>query len=107
LNISYLNLRPPPFSFMSPSPNPGMVLAGIIFPLTYMCTQYLYYTHSPTPFPHLLRQDLFCTPVLWFCKRKNITSLFKIALRGRDQEDHGLKPAQANSSWDLSTKYPI
>jgi hypothetical protein len=25
---------------------------------------------------------------------------------GGDQEDHGLKPAQANSSWLLSQKYP-
>jgi hypothetical protein len=26
---------------------------------------------------------------------------------GRDQEDHGLKPAQANSSQDLISKKPI
>jgi hypothetical protein len=25
---------------------------------------------------------------------------------GRDQEDHGLKPAQANSSWDSTSKKP-
>jgi hypothetical protein len=28
-------------------------------------------------------------------------------LGGRDQEDHGLKPAQASSSWDLISKKPI
>jgi hypothetical protein len=65
---------------------------GLIFPLTYMCTQHLYHIHPPTPFPYLLplptvtnpcpRQDLFYPPVLWFCKRKKKKRhfcLFKIA----------------------------
>jgi hypothetical protein len=30
-----------------------------------------------------------------------------LATQGRDQEDHGLKPARANSSWDLILKKPI
>jgi hypothetical protein len=57
---------------------------------TYMCAQYLHHIHPPTPFSHLLplplippphtRQDLFCPPVLWFCKRKKLHfCLFKIA----------------------------
>jgi hypothetical protein len=37
-----------------PPPSPGTVSAGIIFSFTYMYTQYLYHTHLPTPFPHLL-----------------------------------------------------
>jgi hypothetical protein len=28
-------------------------------------------------------------------------------LRGRDQEDHGLKPAWANNSWDSVSKIPM
>jgi hypothetical protein len=52
--------------------------------LTYMCTQYLHYIHSPRSFPHIisspsgtnpLRQDLFCPSVLQFCKRKKTTFL--------------------------------
>jgi hypothetical protein len=40
--------------YLLPSPVPGIISTGIIFPFTYMCTQYLYYIHSPTPFPHIL-----------------------------------------------------
>jgi hypothetical protein len=75
-----------------PSPRPGIVPTGIIFPLTYMCTQYMHHIHLLAPFPCLLtpptgtnlpRQDLFCPPVLWFCKRKKWQfCLFKIATQG-------------------------
>jgi hypothetical protein len=49
------------------------VSTGLIFPFTYMCTQYLHFIHLPTSFPHLLppptgtkllRQDLFSPLVL-------------------------------------------
>jgi hypothetical protein len=33
---------------------PGIVSAGYIFPLTFMCTQYLHYIHNPTLFPYHL-----------------------------------------------------
>jgi hypothetical protein len=55
------------------SPVPGVVSTGLIFPFTYLCTQYLHHIHLPTPFPYLLpapigtnapRKDLFCPPVL-------------------------------------------
>jgi hypothetical protein len=45
-----LNLPPPPF-FILPSPIPGTVPIDLIFPFTYMCTQYLHHIHLP-PFPH-------------------------------------------------------
>jgi hypothetical protein len=31
-------------------PIPGIVSASIIFPFTYMFTEYLYYIHAPCPF---------------------------------------------------------
>jgi hypothetical protein len=37
-----------------PPPIPGTVSTGLIFPFTYMCTQYLHHIHPPTPFPFLL-----------------------------------------------------
>jgi hypothetical protein len=38
-----------------PLPIPGVVSTGIIFPFTYMCTQYLHNIHPPMfTFPHLL-----------------------------------------------------
>jgi hypothetical protein len=40
----------------------GIVSTGIIFPFTYMCTQYLHYIHLPTPFPNLLPPTLI--PIL-------------------------------------------
>jgi hypothetical protein len=58
---------------------PETVSIGIIFSFTYMCTQYLYYIHPPYSLsPHSPssdwyqspRQDLFCTPILQFCKKK-------------------------------------
>jgi hypothetical protein len=58
----------------------GMVSAGIIFAFTYMFTHFLYRIHpptlfSPTPWYHrvvdtLPPQDLFCPPVVWFCRIK-------------------------------------
>jgi hypothetical protein len=78
-----LNSPPPPFSFVS-LPIPGTVSTGIIFAFTYMCTQYLHHIHSPIPFPYLLlvpphRQDLYCPPILRFCKRKKKKSLVLVA----------------------------
>jgi hypothetical protein len=52
--LSYLNSPPQSFSFISPPPIPGIVLTDLVFPFTYMCTQYLHYIHPPTPFPHIL-----------------------------------------------------
>jgi hypothetical protein len=34
-------------------PIPGIVSTGSIFPITYMCAQYLHYIHLYTPFHHL------------------------------------------------------
>jgi hypothetical protein len=82
-NIS--NSPPPPFSFISYPPIPGVVSTGIIFAFTYMYIQYLQYIHLPTPFLHILSpptstsppgRGLFCPPVLWFCKREKIDILF-------------------------------
>jgi hypothetical protein len=48
-DISHLNYSPPPpFSFIPPPHIPGIVSTEIIFPFTYMCTQYLYHIH-PSP----------------------------------------------------------
>jgi hypothetical protein len=91
-NISYLKspLHPSPLLFPS---IPGIVSTGINFFLfTYSYTQYLYHIQLPTHFLHLLpppigtnppRQDLFCPPVLWFCKRKEkMTFFFKATYTG-------------------------
>jgi hypothetical protein len=65
-----------PFTILLHIPLPPIVSSDIIFPFTYMCTQYLYHIHPPSQFPHLhppptgtipLRQDLFPPPILWFC----------------------------------------
>jgi hypothetical protein len=52
---------------------PGIVSTSLIFPFTYMCTQYLYYIHLPTPFPYLLPpshwyqpRDKTCSTPLFF-----------------------------------------
>jgi hypothetical protein len=76
-----------------PAPIPGIVSVNVIFTCTYMCTQYQHYIHPPTPTPHILptltstyppRQDLFCLPVLRFCKRKKKWHfcLSKISVQG-------------------------
>jgi hypothetical protein len=45
----------------SPPPIPAVVSTGLIFPFTYMHTQYLHYIHPPTPFLHLLCFPLVST----------------------------------------------
>jgi hypothetical protein len=56
-----LNSPPPPFS-LTPTPIPGVVSTGIIFPFTYICTQYLCCIHSPMSFPHLLPPSTGTSP---------------------------------------------
>jgi hypothetical protein len=93
--IKYIivELTPPSFSFIPPPPIPGRVSAGIIYPFTNTCTQYLHHILPPTTFPHIFlpstaahpppRQDPFCPTVLWFCKRKKwYLCLFKITIQG-------------------------
>jgi hypothetical protein len=67
-NISYLNSLLYCSSLSSSLLFSGIVSIGIIFLFILMCTQYLHYIHSPTPFPHLHSpphtQDLLCPPVL-------------------------------------------
>jgi hypothetical protein len=90
-NISKWNSPPPPFSFIPSAPLPGIVSTGLSFPLTCMCkcmcTQYLYYIHSPTPFPHTLSPptgtnppDRTCSLILFF--KKSQFCLFKITTQG-------------------------
>jgi hypothetical protein len=68
-------------------------IPGIVFPFTYMCTQYSHCIHPPTPFPHhlplplvptpLSRQGMFHPPVPQFCKEKQWHfCFFKIATQG-------------------------
>jgi hypothetical protein len=66
-----------------PSPIPGIVSTGLIFPSTYICTQYLHIFILLHPFPTsshlpliLPDRDLFCPLILWFCKMT--FCLFKI-----------------------------
>jgi hypothetical protein len=75
----------PSIILILPSPIPGIVSAGLIFPFINMCTQNLYHIHTPIPLPHIFppptdtntpRKDLFCLLVLWICKRKKVTFLF-------------------------------
>jgi hypothetical protein len=63
-----------------PPPIPRLVSTDIIFPFTYMCTQYLYRIHPSSPFPHLLPSPTstnhhtgrICSTLLFsdFCIRK-------------------------------------
>jgi hypothetical protein len=68
------------------APIPRIVSTGLIFPFTCMCT-YFHHIHPTTPFPYILllvptpRQELFCLPVLCFCKKWHFC-LFKIAIQG-------------------------
>jgi hypothetical protein len=48
----------PPFSFIPPLPILGTVSTCLIFSFTYLCTQHLHYTHSPTCFPHIFPLSL-------------------------------------------------
>jgi hypothetical protein len=72
----------------SPLPIPGIVSTVLIFPLTYMCTQYLYYIHPRTPFPHILplpqppRQDLTLLFSDFVKTKRFYFFLFKIAIQG-------------------------
>jgi hypothetical protein len=50
-----------------PHPFSGIVSTGIIFPFTFMCTQYLHHIHPPTPFPNLLPLPLVSTPPCRTC----------------------------------------
>jgi hypothetical protein len=83
---------PPSFSFILPPPVPRTFSTGLSFPFTYMCVQYLYYIHLPTPFPHIHfpsrwyqspRQDLFSLLFSVFVKKnKRETFLFVWEIQG-------------------------
>jgi hypothetical protein len=92
-NMSQLNSLPPSFSFIPPTPIPGIVIIvsiGHIIPFTYLCTQYWHYIHTPIPSPHLLPPPTGTNPpgrtcsglvfslVLFFLKRSFFLLLFKI-----------------------------
>jgi hypothetical protein len=84
-----VELTPLSFSIIPLSPIAVIVKTSLIFPFTYMYTQYLYHIHHPIYFPHApphwfqsWRQNTFCLPVLKFCNRKNIFALFKVAMQG-------------------------
>jgi hypothetical protein len=75
VNISHLNSSPLPPSFIpSPITDFWSNFNRYHFSSTNMCKHFLYRILHPTPLigssspPH--RQDLFCPPVLWFCRRK-------------------------------------
>jgi hypothetical protein len=76
------------FFLYPPNPITGIVLAGLIFPFTHMCTQYLYHIHTPTHFspsppPALIPttyQDQFCPSIFWSWKKSHF-SLFIIAIQ--------------------------
>jgi hypothetical protein len=56
-------IHPLHHSFLSPpSSVPGIVSTGLIFSFAYMCTPYLCYIHSPTPFPHIFPLPLVPNP---------------------------------------------
>jgi hypothetical protein len=57
-----LNLPPPPCSFILPPPSPEIVSTNLIFPFTYLCTQYLHHIHPPTPFLPFSPLPLLTTP---------------------------------------------
>jgi hypothetical protein len=79
-----------------PLPIPGIVSTGLIFPFTYVCTQYLHCIHPTMPFPHPFPPPTgatahlhhsTCLPVLFsdFVKKKKKKwhfCLFKIAIWG-------------------------
>jgi hypothetical protein len=49
-----LNLPPPPFSFISPPPIPGIVSTGLIFCINIHVYTFLHCVHPFTPLPHYL-----------------------------------------------------
>jgi hypothetical protein len=71
-SVSYLNSPSPQLCFIPPPPILGIDSAAIIFAFTYMCTQFLYHIHSPTPFLHhfplptgLLPHNRTCSTLLF------------------------------------------
>jgi hypothetical protein len=88
-NISYLHSPPPSFSFILPFPHSNRYHFFSFHTYVHStCT----INHPPMSFPHLLppltntiptRQDLFCLPVISFCKWKKLKFfLFKIVKQG-------------------------
>jgi hypothetical protein len=78
-NISKLN-SPLHHSLLCSCPHSGIVSACLIFPFSYMCTQYFHCVHPPTPFPYILPLstdtnplDRICSALLFsnFVKEKN------------------------------------
>jgi hypothetical protein len=69
--FSFLYIRPH-------SPIPGIVTAGIIFPLTYMYAQYLHHIHPPTPFPYLLLLPMYPPPSHRKCSALLFSDFIKI-----------------------------
>jgi hypothetical protein len=61
-----LNLSPPSF-FIPPPPISGIVSTGLIFPFSYMCSQYLHQIHPPTPLPPSTGTNPQTGPVLPSC----------------------------------------
>jgi hypothetical protein len=57
-----LNSPPSPLFFIALYPIPGIVSTDIVFPFTYICTQYLHYFHPPTAFPHPFLLPFIPTP---------------------------------------------
>jgi hypothetical protein len=78
LNISYLKSPPLLFSFTLFPPIPGLVLQVSFLHLHKcvhsICTIFTILQPFPTPPPshyyQPFREDLFCSLILWFCKRK-------------------------------------
>jgi hypothetical protein len=71
------------------SPIPVIVSTGLIFPFTYMYTQYLHHIHLPTPSPHILSHptgtnstERTCYTLLFsvFVKKWHFFFLFKRTL---------------------------
>jgi hypothetical protein len=77
------------YTLSYPPPIPGIVSIGLIFPFTYMCTQYLHYIHPHTLSPHFLppigskypTENCSTLCSLIFLKKKKWLS-FKIATHG-------------------------
>jgi hypothetical protein len=86
-----LNSSPPPFSFISPPTIPGIVSIGIKFCIyiqayTFFIPYSLSYFLCPPLHPFhwyysTPGQDLFCSPVLWFYRRKKEKNDIFVCLR--------------------------
>jgi hypothetical protein len=74
LNITYLNSPLQPFSLTPPTPIPWTISTDIIFPFTYIRTQYFHHIHPALPFLHILppptctnpHPDKTCSALLFF-----------------------------------------